>query len=191
VAANVTLRSNVHVGRLSDLGPNGRLLRHVRGHGALIKLLHRLEPGRSVRDSAALHLLPQQIAELYQTACTECGFLTVGAVRSTNGPVLQVRCPKGQCTSLVLPTKEILLDEQMLTALGSMFVKRPGVDLSEMLADALDGHPHHDERIQLSTVLHRRGVRLPPALHFQFYAWSERAFSEHVKACLLRRIPNA
>src|SRR4051812_33250026 len=115
--SNLTLRSNVHVGTLTDLGPGGRLVSAVRGRTALQALLAKLDPGRSVRESCSVHLTPEQIAELWQDACSECRFFTVGPVATPCGPVLQVRCPQGGCQSSILPTKALLLDQPMVDAL--------------------------------------------------------------------------
>src|SRR5262245_44213689 len=111
--SNVGLRSNVCVGTLDQLQAGGRLVRHVRGRKGLRKLLARLEPGRPTDEAARIHLRPEQIAELFQDACVECGFFTVGPVSTPEGPVLAVRCPRRTCASFILPTRALLIDSQM------------------------------------------------------------------------------
>jgi hypothetical protein len=137
MTSNVTLRSNVQIGRLAELGTSGRLVSRVRGRSGLKKLLKQLEPGLAEKEAAGLHLLPEQIAELYQDACYECGFFIVGPTRSPEGPVLQVRCPQGQCKSSVLPTKELLIDGVMADLIRSETKDHAGVDLSAVITTAL------------------------------------------------------
>jgi hypothetical protein len=184
VRSNVTLRSNIHIGRLAELGANGRLVSRVRGRPGLKKLLKRLEPGLAEKEAAGLHLLPEQIAELYQDACYECGFFIVGPTLSPEGPMLQVRCPRGQCKSSVLPTKELLIDGVMANLIRSETTSHPGVDLSAVITKALslDGAPVGETLLQ---IVGRSGIRLSPTLHYRFYTWSDRAFSEIVKGRLI------
>ena len=189
MTSNVALRSNVQLGSLADLGAGGSLLGQIRGRSGLVKLLERLEPGRPERDAARLHLQPDQIAELYQDACSDCGFFTVGPARTPEGPVLQVRCPRGRCKSFVLPTKELLLDSVMIELIRSAMLRNPGDDLSGLVAKSLSDHTAARPE-SLGTVVSRAGIRLAPTLYYRFYTWPDRQFAEGVKARLNHWVKN-
>jgi hypothetical protein len=180
--SNVALRSNIYIGTLKELLSDPNLMVHVRGRNGLTKLLQRLAPGRSIRDAAALHLTPEQIAQLYQDPCSECGFFTVGPVMSPEGPILAVRCPRGTCASSVLPTRELLVDQQMWADIALLATRTPGLDLSGLVVRAL-GNGHSAGGCALEAC-HRAAVRLPAPLYYRFYTHSDRQFAERVKHCL-------
>jgi len=180
--SNVGLRSNVCLGDLAQLKSGGELLRHVRGRPALRKLLARLEPGRPLADAAQIHLRPEQVAELFQDACAECGFFTCGPVSSAEGPVLAVRCPRNRCASSILPTRPLLIDRDMSATIGTLAGRSPGADMSMIVARALsNGHVPgrlHVERCG------RVSVKLPAPLYYRYYAYSDQEFSQLVKHAL-------
>ncbi len=186
MTTNVAIRSNVRVGSLSNLKANGALVAAVSGRAALMKLLGRLEPGKPVLQAAEQHLSPHQIAELVQDACSGCGFLTVGPVRTADGPILQVRCPRRECEPAIRPTKELLLDGEMgKDAMRCADLHR--LDLSGVIAKALM-LPVNGPPTGLEGDVRRAALRLPHTLHYRFYRWGERAFSEVVKTQLCELI---
>jgi hypothetical protein len=179
--ANVAIRSNVRVGSLSDLKAHGTLVHAVSGRPALKKLLRRLEPGKSELHAAEQHLSPRQIAQLVQDACSDCGFFTVGPVRTAEGPILQVRCPRQKCGASIRPTKELLLDGEMgknATQIAELY----RLDLSGVIAKALSLPARAPTKLDRD--VRRVALRLPHALHYRFYGWDVRAFSEVVKTQL-------
>jgi hypothetical protein len=182
MTANVAIRSNVRVGSLSDLKAHGVLVSAVSGRSALKKLLRRLEPGKSELEAAEQHLSPQQIAQLVQDACSDCGFFTVGPVRSADGPVLQVRCPRRECEATIRPTKEVLLDGEMANN-ATLTAALHGLDLSGVIAKAL-WLSASGARTSLDRDVRRVALRLPHTLHYRFYGWDVRSFSEVVKTHL-------
>jgi hypothetical protein len=181
--ANVTLRSNVQVGSLADLRSGGAVVHAVRGRPGLVKLLQHLEPGRPEMEAARLHLAPEQIAELFQTRCAECGFATVGPVRTPDGPILEVRCPRGRCEASIIPTRELLVDSEMAPALRALSASDS--DLSTVVTKTLvvEGA---DSRTTIGPIQARLAVRLPATLYYRFHCHSERSFAEHVKFGLLQ-----
>jgi hypothetical protein len=177
VTPNVTLRSNVCVGTLADFSENGPLVKHVKGVPAIKTLLSRLAPGHRDDEAARRILTPEQSAQLHETACVDCGFLTVGPARSPEGPVLSVRCPKGRCQSSILPTRELLCDEEMIRVIRSA-----SLDPSSLVTSALALGPTGQQAI--AAVISRIALRLPPHLYYRFLGWPDAEFASHVKRCL-------
>src|SRR5262249_12849025 len=151
----------VQVGSLADLEPGGALIGAVSGRSALKKLLNRLEPGTPEVEAAELHLSPSQIAELVQDACSECGFFTVGPVRTADGPILQVRCPRRECDATIRPTKELLLDSEMAEN-AKRAAALHELDLSAIVAKALLHERQRGSTALDPVVVGRIALRLPP-----------------------------
>jgi hypothetical protein len=182
MTTNVAIRSNVRVGSLNDLKVRGGLVAAVNGRPALKKLLHRLAPGKPELEAAEEHLSAYQITQLVQDACSECGFFSVGPVRTAEGPVLQVRCPRRKCDASVRSTKELLLDDEM-SRNATQAAKLHRLDLSGVIAKALS-LPFSGAPTTLDRDVRRVALRLPPTIHYRFYGWDVRAFSEVVKTQL-------
>ena len=131
-----------------------------------------------------MHLTPEQIAELFQDACPECGFFTVGPVSTPDGPILAVRCPRNTCASSILPTRALLIDSRCPADIACLH-PAPQVSICRCVVRAL------------GTAI-PRGVcarRLPssggPAagpLYYRFYAYSDQEFSEVVKHSLVEAV---
>jgi hypothetical protein len=127
-------------------------------------------------------LTPEQIAELWQEACSECRFFTVGPVATAAGPVLQVRCPQGGCQSSILPTKELLLDQAMVDAVRTLGSRFPDRDVSTLFAALTQPQ---GALPPVGPIVQRTAVRLAPTVYFRFYSWSDHRFAAAAKSHLI------
>jgi hypothetical protein len=75
---------------------------------------------------------------------------------------------------------------EALTALSSRGAQS---DVAAIVSAAID-LKQPITRVDLGTIVSRPAIRLPPALHYRFHTWGERAFAQHAKAHLIRVVNN-
>src|SRR5579862_3705758 len=154
--SNVTIRSNVFVRREKAIAKDTAFISQVRGHSALLRLLHRLAPNENPAQSARRYLTKHQLAQVaWQARCSLCDGLPEGPV-SCNGAVeIQFRCPRSTCTPNSFLPRTVLIDVELVKRCSEVL----GKPFAEIVQDALSRHNgHHRAR---SIYEPRKRVRIP------------------------------
>jgi hypothetical protein len=149
MTATIDIRANVHLRSDKPLAADKEFTRHVRGRGAIGKLLRRLAPGLDLAQAGRSLLTVRQAAEwAWQKPCELCGCVPEGVVKKGGMETIEFRCPLGKCHPRNFVPRTFLLD----VSLVDLATKRTGKPLNEVVRLALGADwrnaDHHEPKVR-------------------------------------------